>query len=138
MTSMIIDKLTIEKSILALDNLIKIEIANNGNPDIYRDLRSNLKNYSAKMNDVKLENTLDALYNPVSKIIKEILSILEDGKVNLKDIGSFSGIINQLFKLRNLYPEVENEVKSLSKLEYQILASEVAGLVYDNINRGKQ
>ena len=137
MTSMIIDKLTIEKSILALDNLIKIEIANNGNPDIYRDLRSNLKNYSAKMNDVKLENTLDALYNPVSKIIKEILSILEDGKVNLKDIGSFSGIINQLFKLRNLYPEVENEVKSLSKLEYQILASEVAGLVYDNINRGK-
>ena len=137
MTSMIIDKLTIEKSILALDNLIKIEIANNGNPDIYRNLRSNLKNYSAKMNDVKLENTLDALYNPVSKIIKEILSILEDGKVNLKDIGSFSGIINQLFKLRNLYPEVENEVKSLSKLEYQILASEVAGLVYDNINRGK-
>ena len=137
MISIIIDKLTIEKSILALDNLIKIEIANNGNPDIYRDLRSNLKNYSAKMNDVKLENTLDALYNPVSKIIKEILSILEDGKVNLKDIGSFSGIINQLFKLRNLYPEVENEVKSLSKLEYQILASEVAGLVYDNINRGK-
>lgn len=135
MNSVVLNTKDFENLIFSFDNLIKTELSNNNNvSDMTLKAKENLKSIQKTIRSVNLSSTLDALDFPIQTIIKEIVEIVADGKINIKDIGSFTSIINQLFKLRKLAPEIENEIKSLSKLEVQILASEIAGAVYDNIN----
>lgn len=135
MNSVVLNTKDFENLIFSFDNLIKTELSNNNNvSDMTLKAKENLKSIQKTIRSVNLSSTLDALDFPIQTIIKEIVEIVADGKINIKDIGSFTSIINQLFKLRKLAPGIENEIKSLSKLEVQILASEIAGAVYDNIN----
>jgi len=130
--TVVISKYNFDKLKLAFDKLVSDDYYNNNqmNPD-YKELKTLLFNIKKDLEKVELENCSIALHNPISTIINEIILILEDGKVNLRDIGNFSNIISELFKLRDAVPKINKELSSLSRAEYQTIAAEIAGFVYD-------
>jgi len=83
------------------------------------------------MSEVKIDNCIKAIQEPVSKMISEIIKITDDGKVNLKDIDNLINVVMQLYTLRELTPEIKEELNSLNKEEFKLLASEIAGITYD-------
>lgn len=139
MNSVILNRNELDKVIYALDKLIKNEVVNNHTtPNVALEVKENLNNIKKLLNGINLENSIEALHSPIQIIVSEIIEIVEDGKINIKDIGNLSSIVNQLFRLRKLIPGIRTELSSLTRLEVQILASEIAGAVYDNLTEVKK
>lgn len=139
MNSVILNRNELDRIIYALDKLIKNEMVTKyTTPNVALEVKENLNNIKKLLNGINLENSIEALHSPIQIIVSEIIEIVEDGKINIKDIGNLSSIVNQLFRLRKLTPGIRTELSSLTRLEVQILASEIAGAVYDNLTEVKK
>lgn len=100
-------------------------------PEIVEETLGQALAIANKQKETDIDALIRVLSDPAKRIVFNILDIIEDNKVNLKDTDEVFSIIGAVMDLVKEYPEVKVELSNLSKEEYQIIFAVITEQIYE-------
>lgn len=83
-------------------------------------------------NDFDIDRMVQACQEPLKRIIVNVLDAIEDGKINMNDVGNGYQIVRGVAHLAQALPEMGVEIQDLSQSEIEVLFIVALRAVYES------